>query len=54
MVDQLTIEVLEAVQQAADTCLPVPAGGGGGHSSKLNPLPGWCESVQPFKEIIYF
>ena len=50
MVDQLTIEVLEAVQLAADECLPCPTGG----QKKKTIVPGWSETVQPFKEDAHF
>ena len=47
MLDNLAVEVLEAVQITAETCLPYPGGGQGG-KVRSNPVPGWRETVKPF------
>ena len=52
-VDRLAVDVLEAVQAVAEECLPCPvtsAGRRGGQRA----LPGWNDSVKPFKDTAYF
>ena len=49
MVDNLAIEVLEAVQTTAETCLPYPARSWEGKVRTI-PVPGWKETVKPFRD----
>ena len=53
LVDQLTLEVLEAVQVTAEECLVCP-GGGLGRRGGDKPVPGWNDSVKQHKETAYF
>ena len=53
MVDSLTIEVLEAVQLAAEESLPYSGGQNRGQGKK-DPVPGWKETVKPFRDTAYF
>ena len=52
-VDKLAIDVLETVQATAEECLSCP-GGGGGHKGGHKPVPGWTDSVKPFRDTAYF
>ena len=53
MVDKLTMEVLEAVQVSAEECLPFPSGGNC-DATRRTPIPGWKETVKPFRDNAYF
>ena len=53
LVDQLTQDVLEAVQYTAEECLVCP-GGGTGRKEGSKSIPGWNESVRHHKETAYF
>ena len=54
-VDKLATEVLEAVQVAADMSLPCPGlGKGGGNGQGKDAIPGWKETVKPFRDNAYF
>ena len=44
-----TMDVLEAVEKAAQECLP-SSGGGGQNSKLINIIPGWTEYVKPFSD----
>ena len=53
LVDQLTQDVLEAVQYTAEECLVCP-GGGTGRKEGSKSIPGWNESARHHKETAYF
>ena len=52
MVDQLTINVLDTVQTVAEQTLPCPSGSK--TDRKFDPVPGWKETVKPFRDNAYF
>ena len=51
-IDWFAAEVIEAVQTAAETALPCPRPGGGTEKRKV--IPGFNDTVKPFKEKAYF
>ena len=51
--DIFTMELLETMQDVAEEVLPI-TGSGGFESSKQRTVPGWSESVKPFREEAYF
>ena len=50
--DQLTLDLLDKVQCAAEECLPTPGTAQTNICKKV--MPGWTESVKPFKDQAYF
>ena len=52
-VDKLAIDVLETVQLTAEESLSCP-GGSAGNRSAHKPVPGWNESVKPYRDTAYF
>ena len=53
MVDKLAIDVLEAVQTSAESSLKYPKSSSES-KRKTNLLPGWKETVKPFRDTDYF
>ena len=53
LVDKLAIEVLETVQLTAESTLTCP-GGGAGRRPTCRTIPGWSDSVRPYRETAYF
>ena len=51
--DFFTLSLLESVQEAAETALPVP-GSGGCSKAQMKSCPGWKQAVKPFKDWAYF
>ena len=53
MVDTLSMEVLDAVQTAAESSLPYPARKNGVKAMK-KVVPGWKETVKPYRDNAFF
>ena len=54
MVDKLALYVLEAVQTSDETCLPLPSSGRQGGHTQHTPVPGWKDTVRPFRDTAFF
>ena len=54
--DNFTMDLLETIQDVAEQSLPLPGTGGHGRldSQRQRSVPGWRESVRPFREEAYF